>query len=537
MECCLVTHECIALPDDPGEEDDGCDPGYTCERLQDVVLVQGETEEEGCFVDWSCCAPRPDLSPGKMGTHSSMDVAGDGTVWLSGYAAGTDESHLYGDLVGGTWDAEAGEPAWELLDGVPWDAEPYAPPGGFRGGINEPGDDVGLYTSLRVDGAGAPRIAYHDATNGALKFIARDGGGWGEPVVVDDGGVAGTYGSMVLLDGDVPAVAYRAHVVSMQDYEGTSEQVGAVSSVLRYAAADDAAGGSWSVEDVTSSATPCWDSVCPEGTRCRVIDGLCWPEDTSRCESECEAGEACLEELDGDGVPQGSHHCEEALPEDAVFDLPEGIALWSSLALSPEGEPEVVFYDRTRGELVWVAGNGAGWDAPVVLDGDDLSGDPADHGDKGWHPTLAIDGTGTRHIGYVDGLAETLMYMQVDPDGVIVTREVVDDGTRAGTADRDLVGDYSSIAVDADGRVRLAYQDTTRGLVVMAVRGAASAEWTLSVVSDPDAGFMGYYLDHDVVGSTSYLSQFTFNYEADPHYRGLRVMTCEVAVDDTVTCH
>lgn len=540
MECCLVTHECIALPDETGEEDDGCDPGYTCSDLLDIVLVQGETAEEGCWLDWSCCAPRDPLSAGKIGTHLGMDVASDGTIWVSGYVAGTDESHLYGDLAGGTYNGEDGRPEWQLLDGVPWDEEPYAPPDGFRGGINVPGDDVGLYTNLDLDSSDVPRIAYHDATNGALRFITRDGGEWNDPVVVDDDGTAGTYGSMVLLDGDIPAVAYRAQSVQMQDYEGTSSQVGYPQSILRYAVADDPAGSSWTTEDVVSTVTPCWGTICPEGHRCRVADGLCWPEDDEGCPDSggsysCAEDEACVEDIDDAGVPQGTYGCDEAIVAEPVYDLPEGIGLWNSLALSPDGLPEVVYYDRTRGELVWVASTGAGWADPVILDGDDLSADAADHGDKGWHPSLFIDDTGTRHIAYVDGLAEVLMYMQVDPDGVIVTREVVDDGTREGSADRDIVGDYSSIVVDADGKVRLAYQNTTRGLVMMAVRSETDT-WTVSLASNPDAGFMGYYLKQRLVGTTSYLAQFTYNYEMEPYDRGLRVMACEVGADDTVTC-
>lgn len=539
MECCLVTHECIELPDESGEEDDGCDPGYTCDSVMDIVLVQGETEEEGCTVDWSCCEPRDPLPLGKMGTHSSMSIAADGTIWLSGYGAGVSDTQLYGDLVGGTWDEEAGEPDWMLLDGVPWDAVPYAPPDGWRGGINEPGDDVGLYTSLGLDGSDEPRIAYHDETNGALRYIARSGGAWGDPVDVDQDGHAGEYASMQMLGGSVPAVAYRSHRVRMDDYTGASYQVGTAVVSLRYAVAGDASASSWTVEEVASSDAPCWGTVCPDDHRCRVADGLCWPDDREVCVDgtgayDCTPEEACLEEIDDAGVPLETWRCEEAVAEDPVFDLPEGIAIWNALALAPDGSPEIVYYDRTRGELGWVTGSG-GWSAPVIVDGDDLSTDTTLHGDKGWHPSLAIGADGTRHVAYVDGLAEALMYAQIDPAGTVTVREVVDDGSSGG-ADRDLVGDYSAIAVDGDGRVRLAYQNTSRGLVMMAVRAPSDGTWTASLLTDPDAGFKGYYLNHLVVDGTSWFSQFTFNYEMDPFYRGLRVFSCTLDAGNIATC-
>lgn len=542
MECCLVTNECIELPDEAGEEDDGCEPGSTCESVTDVVLVQGETEEEGCYVDWSCCEPRDPLPLGKIGTHSDFGIADDGTIWLSGYAAGVDESQLYGDLVGATWNEVAGQPDWELLDGVPWDADPYAPPDGWRGGINEPGDDVGLYTSLELDGSDEPRIAYHDDTNGALRYIARDSGSWGDPGVVDDDGHAGGWASMVLAAGDVPAVAYRSWDVRMEDYTGASYQVGRVITSVRYAVAGDASASSWTTEEVASSDAPCWGTACPEDHRCRVADGLCWPEqrDRDECLDEmggyaCAAEEACLEELDSSGAPLSTWHCEEAISQEPVFDLPEGIGLWNSLALAPDGSPEITYYDRTRGELAWVVHDGTGWASPVILDGDDLSTDTDLHGDKGWHASLAIDSSGGRHLAYVDGLAETLMYLELDPDGAVLVREVVDDGTTEGS-DRDLVGDYSAIAVDGDGLVRLAYQNTSTGVVRMAVRDPSDGSWTTSLLTDPDGGFMGYYLNQLIVDGTSWFSQFTFNYETEPYYRGLRVFSCTLDSSHAASC-
>jgi len=114
----------------------------------------------------------------------------------------------------------------------------------------------------------------------------------------------------------------------------------------------------------------------------------------------------------------------------------------------------------------------------------------------------------------------------------VLVREVVDDGGTSG----DLVGDYSAIVVDGSGRVRLAYENTSTGVVMMAVRDPSAGTWTPSVLTDPVAGFMGYYLNHLLVGETSWFSQFTYNYEMDPNYRGLRVFSCSVGSDGTATC-
>jgi hypothetical protein len=98
------------------------------------------------------------------------------------------------------------------------------------------------------------------------------------------------------------------------------------------------------------------------------------------------------------------------------------------------------------------------------------------------------------------------------------------------------VGDYSDIAVDGDGRVRLAYQNTSSGLVMMAVRDPSDGSWTVSLLTDPDSGFKGYYLNQVIVDGTSWFSQFTYNYELDPFYRGLRVFSCTVDAGNVASC-
>ena len=90
---------------------------------------------------------------------------------------------------------------------MPGDTEIAGAVSGWRGGIEDPGDDVGRYTSIAVDAAGAPRVTYWDATNGDLKFAALVGTDW-EIQVVEEEGEVGKWSSLVVLDGDVPAATY-----------------------------------------------------------------------------------------------------------------------------------------------------------------------------------------------------------------------------------------------------------------------------------------------------------------------------------------
>lgn len=62
--------------------------------------------------------------------------------------------------------------------------------------IDSPGD-VGQYVSMKITPAGYPRISYYDNTNGALKFAAWSGTSWSTKTV-DNTGVVGYYTALAL---------------------------------------------------------------------------------------------------------------------------------------------------------------------------------------------------------------------------------------------------------------------------------------------------------------------------------------------------
>src|SRR5690606_12127954 len=104
---------------------------------------------------------------------SDVAVAPNADAIVSAYA----ENH--GDLVVARFTGAGRIPdeAWEFVDGVP--AGPVAlPDSNVRGGILEPGPDVGLYTSVAIGSADTPMVAYHARETGSLKFAAKYGGTW-----------------------------------------------------------------------------------------------------------------------------------------------------------------------------------------------------------------------------------------------------------------------------------------------------------------------------------------------------------------------
>ena len=106
----------------------------------------------------------PPLPDAFAGQHSAIAVrVTDGIPVISGYFG-----QPYGDLIFGVADsAEAGASvSWSYIDGVPADAECVGAADGPRGGIAEPGEDVGWDTDLALNNGGWARISYYDRDNG-----------------------------------------------------------------------------------------------------------------------------------------------------------------------------------------------------------------------------------------------------------------------------------------------------------------------------------------------------------------------------------
>src|SRR5439155_9277340 len=112
--------------------------------------------------------------------YSDVATGKDGTIWVSAYA----QSH--GDLV--VAQAAGGripDEDWEWVDGVP-DGPVTIPQSKIRRGIEDPGPDVGMYTSIAVAPDGTPMVTYFDRDTASLKFAAKVAGVW-QIHIVDQG--------------------------------------------------------------------------------------------------------------------------------------------------------------------------------------------------------------------------------------------------------------------------------------------------------------------------------------------------------------
>ena len=551
--CCTVNHKCMSPPSPlqsppapkslEGWFNEGCQPGFFCQDMPSFIT--GETEEEGCSFDWSCCKEASKLSSGSLGKYLGMDVKVEGenpVVWISGYSPGMSKNQIFGDLVAGRWNFETSEVQWEIIDGVPENGFVSNSTEGWRGGISDPGDDVGMYTSLLLDENESPMISYYDKTHGSLKFakgtISGESVSWAIETV-DDGtrghtpapqaGDAGQYTEMTFSPSKNPVILYRGVTFEPKNHPGVSGyQVVHINTHLK--SAEMTGEGQWNIKVIASrNDTPCWSGSCPEGYVCRTEDRLCWPPSSvSEHQSECEActdTQACLQKLDSNGAGTGAWGCEDIIT--SPTDLPEGTGIWTSSALNGSNI-EAVFYDRTGGNLVWVFQEEGAWQEPVILDGDEESPNPDDHGDRGWYPSIAIDSNGTRHIVYVDGLAESLIYMQVDSSKTVVLKETIDDGIDTTNMEHDLVGDNTSIGIDSDGNLRVVYQNSSDGTLIMAIRDTTGA-WSKELIPQTISGFVGYYSLQRIYENNSYIAYFYYNNISPPTGSGVDLLICTLS--------
>ena len=452
----------------------GTSAGCSCSGDETTTLPA-----KGCRGRGDCEA----LYPGLVGSYTSVAVGPSGELWVAGYLeANWEDGYSYGDLaVGQMIDNQV---QWRVVDGVDEseevDEELYDPLG-FRGGRVDAGFDVGLWTSIVVDGGGNPAVAYYDKSNQALKYARLEEEVWTVSAVQGSGSEKGDYGryAKLLLVGGLPAIAY------LYLEPGTG---GAVTSGVRLAhgnvlAADQV---QWSFEDVASdTTTPCTGDLCSSGEACVISTGKC-AEKKKDCDPEC-MGDKCV------AVEGGSSKCEPTR-SGGSDTYPDAVGLYVSAALRPDGGIGIAYYDRVHGNLVVAAKTAQAW-VNVIADGQ--SGD-TNTGDMGIGTSLFVDGQGNYHLAYVDGLDEALTYVMVEGGTTPQSPEVIDSGL--GTNDgQHLVGDDTNIFFTQGGEVHVSYHDATAGKLRFAVGTPAAGkhDWVIKTIEQEGfAGFFSQQIEH-----------------------------------------
>lgn len=315
------------------------DPAAGACLIDDDCLGFCEEGEIGqCFEDTCRCLN--DLPYGRIGQFSALDVAADGQVWVSAYAA------EYGDLVVANPASLGRIPNsdWQYVDGVP-DGPRVLPESGVRSGIKAEGDEVGQYTDIAVDANGVPMVSYFDSTTGSLKFAALYDGEWHNHIVdvgdlsTDDitlTKVSGQYSAISLSAGGIPAIAYFTRL-------GSATEV----RIAQATGPAPRSSGEWTVTVIDSAEVPVADEeadvlTIPYGTGLFI--------DLVRDASDLPLA-AYYDRINGDlrvaRQESGSFVVETLVTEGDVGWYP-------SLAVDPQGVLHVSYVDAVNKDLLYI---------------------------------------------------------------------------------------------------------------------------------------------------------------------------------------
>jgi hypothetical protein len=375
--------------------------------------------------------------------------------------------NVFGDLVIG--DAtDMTNIKYTTIDGVP-DETPTYDPGTWRGGVSDPGPNVGAWTSIVLSN-GTARTAYQDRDNGVLKYAYETtaGGSWNNFVVdpgMGSGDMAPKIGEMarMITDGGAfPTIAYLA--------VGVDDGMGHKLTELRLARAttmDPQSASDFTITTVASAVGSC-AGICDATDSCIAgSDGDVCITPTSDCSAACGSGDVC-----------SNGACVAALPDPMIYDIPTGTGVFPSPVLLSDGRLAITYYDQTAKTLdIGVETSlSSSMFMPTVLDG---GGSGVD---RGMWSSAAVASDGTVHVAYQDAIGNQVMYTTWK-GGTPGTPDVVDDGERTGDRPH-IVGAAATMFLVNDSP-NIAYQDGLASDVDVSTMASAGA-WTMMDIASTD---------------------------------------------------
>jgi hypothetical protein len=283
---------------------------------------------------------------------------------------------------------------------------------------------VGEYTSIALDTNNYPHVSYYGVANGDLKYAYYDGSDW-QLQTVDSAGDVGKYTSIALDSSNRPHISY---------YDGTNLD-------LKYAYWD---GTQWQVETVDSNGN---------------------------------VGEYSSIALDSNGRPHISYHDTTNLDLKYAYwdgtqwqvetvDSDGKTGEWTSIAIDTNDRLHISYYDTYSGppavgepvirteDLMYAYWDGTQWQVETVDRGTDNIGE---------YSSIALDSNNRPHISCYDDIYSNIPHYNLVYacwDGSQWQFTTVDDDTDS-FAGGDIVGKYSSIALDSRGRPHISYYDGT----------------------------------------------------------------------------
>ncbi|MHC1709459.1 MAG: fibronectin type III domain-containing protein [Methanomassiliicoccales archaeon] len=335
--------------------------------------------------------------------------------------------------------------------------------------VDDGSDNVGKHNSIAVDATGKVHISYFDNTNQDLKYASGNLGSW-TVSSVDSIGVVGEYNSLVCVGNEVHIIYldYSNNTLKHATSTGTSwaleiaaEDVGLGSSLATYNGKLYAAyvsedfkmycavknGTAWSLEEVDVS------SSYAKELDIAVTDGTAF---ISYFDTNTRDLKVATRSSNGIWTP-------------VVVDDTTLVGSWSAACGDSTGRMHVTYYDFLNQDLCYAVFDGATWSLAKL----DESG--------GVCSAVVSDDNNKQHIFYIDlVIAQTPLSYITNSGAKWVATTIDNQGD---------VGEQSSIAVDADGFVHIAYYDDTNG----SLNYANNVEGWNIVVVDNSSNQVGMY--------------------------------------------
>ena len=449
------------------------------------------------------CAELPPLKSEDLGRFSAIATdLGKSELLVSAYDG------QYGDLVVYRFGGDGRQLALEYVDGVPAGTVKYGP-SGARGGVIEPGDDVGRYTDIAVNAQSA-YVSYYDVTNGDLKLAIRGSDNKWKTFKVDGSDAdLGLYSSIAVDSDGLPAISYfqRGGGAGFDPAQcpgtpPTGEK--AFITALKFARATTLAptgASDFVVKTLACQSRPtppcfgCTQTCADPGT-----GPACYAAATT-C-TGCDANtETCV-------TVGAADKCAKKYNPSNLAEVVDGVGLFSAVAFNGK-DAYLAFMKRTTavptggtkpvtdGDLYGVQVDGAGTVGPLVLL--DASGD------TGFFPDVKVNPTTKAvAVAYHDFSSKKFKFWTNATFAAGVTPEVIDTGVgAAGAGESDWVGTDSALVFTGTASDVLAvYQDPTKGDLKLAERKTA---WRV-LAPLRTAGAVGFFADAALLGGKVYAS-------------------------------
>lgn len=331
--------------------------------------------------------------------------------------------------------------------------------------------NAGKHNSVAVDSTGKVHISYFDNTNQDLKYASGSFGSWAVSTV-DSTGVVGEYNSLVCVNDEV-------HIIYLDYSNNTLKHAMGIGTswTLEIAAEDVGLGSALATFNGKLYAAFISDD---NKMYCAVKSNATWSLE------EVDVSSAYAKELDiavSDGklfisyidtterVLKVAARSSGGLWDAMIVDntILVNTNSWPSATGDSAGQMHVTYYDFLNQDLCYATYNGSAWSLSKL----DESG--------GVCSAMVSDDNNKQHIFYIDLVLAKTPLSYITNSGAKWVATVVDE--------QGDVGEQSSIAVDADGFVHIAYYDDTNG----SLNYANNVEGWSAVVVDNSSAKVGMY--------------------------------------------